>query len=298
MTTIEIPNINFTKDIPSSFDEMNQTDFIRFVKLYLDFQEGRIDFTQLKTEMVFQFLQVKSKWRIELLTEDVREQIYENIYIISEKLDFFFSTSTNDGNIHLNVNFPWTRWHVKQYDGYYGPADVMSDISFLEYKNAHVAAQQYLKSNDTFDLEWFCAILYRKPRVSFPKLGIGLFKPKYDEFDTNKIAAACAKWPFAVKYAILLDFLAIENYISTGRFMVDGVEISFSVLFSKSENDFSSAHAGLTSILYNLAATGVFGNAELTSKQNLYDVFYRLYQTQTEYNDLQKKLENDQYYTT
>ena len=64
MHTIQIPAVNFEKQIPSSFDEMSTPDFIRFVHLYLELQKGGISLNALKTEMVFQFLVLKySKWR-------------------------------------------------------------------------------------------------------------------------------------------------------------------------------------------------------------------------------------------
>jgi hypothetical protein len=41
--------------------------------------------------------------------------------------------------------------------------------------------------------------------------------------------------------------------------------------------------------MFNLAETGVFGNVKSTSEQNLFDVLYRLYQTQKQYEKIKTK---------
>nr|NQU94099.1 hypothetical protein [Bacteroidota bacterium] len=176
MHKIEFPDIGIVKEIPSCFDEMTQEDFIRFSHLYLQFQKGSIDYARLKTEMVFQFLGIRhNKWRYELLDDEARSKISVNVFLISGKLDFFFKEEKRDGKVNLKVNFPWTKNLVPAYHGYIGPADALADVSFLEYKNAHVASVEYIKSQDDVDLNWLVAILYRKPLLWFMK------KPAYDE---------------------------------------------------------------------------------------------------------------------
>jgi len=286
MTKLEIPAINFEKEIPCSFDEMSSEEFIRFAHLYLELQNGAVTLNHLKTEMVFQFLGLKySKWRFELMMEEDKAKIYENIFLISEKLDFMFvHEPTEDGKINLKVNFPFTKNLIPKYQGFIGPDDLMDDVTFLEYKNAHVAAMEFLKSNDETDLNWFVATLYRRPVLRWWK------KPTYDEFKTKKIAEKVSCWPFSVKYAMLLNFMAWEEYIRTGAFVIDGNEISFSILFKRSEDDGDDAGTGLTGLLFTIAETGVFGNVKATSEQNLYDILFRLYQVQREKMEMEKRM--------
>lgn len=286
MHTVEFPDLNKKIKIPSCFDEMKQDDIVVFAHLYLEFQKGMIDLAKLKTEMVFQFLGVRMvKWRFELLKLEEKNRIYENVYLISEKLDFFFNEEHVDGKIILKVNFPWTNNLIPIYERFRGPEKLMADISFLEYKNAHVSAIEYLQSKKENDLNWFVANLYRRHKIFW------MPKPKYDEFKVKKFAERVAKWPFSVKYAILLNFLAWEEYIRTGVFTVDGNQISFSILFEKSKNsENDDAGTGLTGLLFSLAETGVFGNVKATSEQNLYDVLFRLYQLKREKMEMDKKL--------
>jgi hypothetical protein len=287
MHTIQIPAANFERQIPSSFDEMSPPDFIRFVHLYLELQKGGISLNALKTEMVFQFLGLKySKWRFELLQEGDKAKIYENINLISEKIDFLFTQeTTEDGKINLKVNFPWTKNLIPKYGGFVGPDDMMNDITFLEYKNAHVSAIEFIKSQDETDLNWLVATLYRKPFFQWLK------KPAYDEFKVKKNTERISCWPFSVKYGILLNFLTWEEHIRTGSFNIDGNDISFSILFKSSgESESTDPGTGLTGLLFTIAETGVFGNVKTTSEQNLYDVLFRLYQVQYEKMAIEKQM--------
>lgn len=287
MIKIEIPAINFLKEIPSCFDEMSGADFIRFAHLYLQLQKGTITLNHLKTEMVFQFLGMKySKWRIELLEGFEKSKIYENIFLISEKIDFlFYEETTQDGKINLKVNFPFTKNLIPKYQGFVGPEDIMNDVTFLEYKNAHVFATEFLKSQDESDLNLFVGTLYRKPTFRFLK------KPVYDEQKSSKSIARIEKWDFSVKYAMLLNFLAWEENIRTGTFNIDGNDISFSILFKRNPDDDTDSGIGLTGLLFSLAETGVFGNVKTTAEQNLYDILFRLYQVQRENMEMKKRLE-------
>lgn len=286
MHTIEIPDINLKREMPSGWDEMTSDDMIRFTHLYLKLQKGIISLTELKTEMVYQFLGLRiRKWRLELMKEPERLQVYQNVFLISEKLDFFFTEEKIDGKINLKVNFPWTKNLIPVYNGFIGPDHLMADISFIEYKNAHVAAADFIGSNDVNDLNWFVANLYRKPLIKFMK------KPAYNEFRVKKISEKIAEWPYQVKYAILLNFLAWEEYIRKGTYHIDGNDISFSLLFDGGDKTESgSPDIGLTGLLYNLAETGVFGNVKSTSEQNLYDVLIRLYQVTRNAMEMEKKL--------
>ncbi len=290
MTTIEIPAINWNKEIPSSFSEMSQDDYLLFVRLYLKLLDGEITYQQLKTEMVMQFLGIRhNKYRYAMLPADDQERIEENIYMISEHVGFLFDEVETDEKINLQVNYSWTKNFLPRYRKFTGFADFLSDLTFQEYKDAHVAAREYIESSDHFDLTKFVAILYRRSRFWCKAFG----KIPYDPDKTNHNFGYIAPWPFYVKYAILLNFLACEKYLREGTFRVDGQDISFTILFKSDDSDTGGANAGLTGLLYNLAETGVFGNVKETSRQNLFDVMFRLWQILTEANARKSKTTNN-----
>jgi hypothetical protein len=281
MTTIEIPAINWNKEIPSSFSEMSQDDYLLFVRLYLKLLDGEITYQHLKTEMVMQFLGIRhNKYRYAMLPADDQERIEENIYMISEHVGFLFNEVETDGKINLQVNYSWTKNFLPRYRNFTGFADFLSDLTFQEYKDAHVAAQEFTQSSDHFDLNRFVAILYRRYGFYCRCFGKKAYDPDKIEGSFGHVAA----WPFYIKYAILLNFLACEKYLREGTFRIDGQDISFAILFKSDDDDTDGEHAGLTGLLYNLAETGVFGNVKETARQNLFDVLFRLWQILTEAN--------------
>ena len=89
---------------------------------------------------------------------------------------------------------------------------------------------------------------------------------------------------------MLLWFGNCVDFIATGRPTIDGIEMDFSILFSKkTDSDNTPAGIGLTGVIYSLAESSVFGNAEQTGNTNLYDVLVRLYQLKLELDALKDK---------
>lgn len=285
MTKIEIPEINFVKEIPSSFDEMSSDDYIRFIKLWMGVQNKLHDVNYLKTELVFHFLNIKhSPFRWQRLSEDEKLLISSNINYIATHLDFLVSERDVDGKIHVGIPLTWTKNHIPEYRGLKGPADALADITWIEYKDAMMAAIDYIENEDVDDLARLVAILYRK-KYLFSKR-----RRAYDPERVSQIMKKTKKIPFPTLYGIFLFFLSCEKYIREGTFIVDREEISFSSLFKKSDGaDEGSNGTWMTELLYNLAETGVFGNAKETSRQNLFDILFRLYQVHKDYKRRMKK---------
>ena len=277
MTTIEIPQIGFIKEIPSSFDEMTGADYIRFVKLWERLQSKLMDISHLKTELVYHFLGIRhSAARWDQFTADEKQNISLNVFQISEKLDFLFTKKEIDGKIHLGINLSWTKNHLPEVRNMFGPDKLLADISWIEYKDAMVASTAYIESEDIEELYRLAAILYRKKSFWTNK------RKAYDPDQVDANMHYTRSWPFHVLYGIFLFFLSCEKYIREGTFNVDNREITFASLFT-GEEESSVPGAGLTGLLYNLAETGVFGNAKETARQNLYDVLFRLWQVHNDY---------------
>lgn len=285
MTTIEIPQIGFIKEIPSSFDEMTGDDYIRFIKLWERLQSKLMDISHLKTELVYHFLGIRhSAARWDQFTVDEKQNISLNVFQIAEKLDFLFTEKEIDGKIHLGINLSWTKNHIPEYRGLFGPDKLLADITWIEYKDAMVASTAYIESEDIEDLYRLAAILYRKKSFWTKK------RKAYDPEQVDANMQHTRQWPSFVLYGIFLFFLSCEKYIREGTFNVDNRKITFSSLFT-GEEESSVPGAGLTGLLYNLAETGVFGNAKETARQNLYDVLFRLWQVHNDYLRTKQKQE-------
>ena len=82
----------------------------------------------------------------------------------------------------------------------------------------------------------------------------------------------------AIRYGIFIFWAGCEDYLVTGRPVIDGNEIDLSILYEKSGNGSSEGSLGLVGLLYSLAESKVFGSIQETDNQNLYDVMAKLYQ--------------------
>lgn len=277
MTKIEIPEIGFEKEIPSSFDEMSGADYIRFINLWLRLQSKMMDLTRLKTELVYHFLNIRhNATRWQYYTPDDKQLIAVNVHAIAEHLNFLYTEKVIDGQTHLGVNLSWSKNHIPEYKGLIGPADALSDITWIEYKDAMIAATSYIESEDIDDLKRLAAIFYRKKSFWTKK------RLPYDPDEVQSNMVNVRNFPFPVLYGIFLFFLSCEKYIREGTFTIDREDITFSLLFTKTEDNKSSG-TWMTELLYNLAETGVFGTAKETARQNLFDVLFRLWQVHNDY---------------
>ena len=85
------------------------------------------------------------------------------------------------------------------------------------------------------------------------------------------------KVPFHLRYCVFLYFAGCEQFLKSGKPVVDGIELDFSQLYSDGDS-YDKANVGMVGLLYSLSESGVFGAIEQTDKQNLWDVLVRVYQ--------------------
>lgn len=291
MHLIEIPDIKFKKEIPSEISEMTEAQFVHFADLYIRFSEKQISFHDLKVSMVMKLLDVNNGFRnYEKLKESVQVRISENINRITELLDYLFVIEDDK----LSLNLAFTRNFVGQLGVQkvlmlYGPSDALTDISFLEYKDANTHYRAYLKTKNEADLNHLIAVLYR------PKTFMGK-KVKYKPELIERRVKLISKIPLSIRYAIFLFYLASENFLQHGTVTIDGEEINMKLLYETTleekkhdEKPKYEAKTGLAGVALSLAGTGIFGTIEKVYEQNLYDVRVLLYKQRVEYlNRLEK----------
>jgi len=298
MYKIEIPDIRFTTEIPENIGEMTSEQFIFFAELLLKLYSNKIEVYDLKTAMAMKFLGVKySEKEYTGLSGDARSKISENVHGITGLFDYFFVEKEGD----LQVNTEFTRnmipiLKIKHHPCLKGPADALTDISFLEYKDANAAYRSYLENQDEDNLNEMIAILYRpyiipflseKFRDSYPALS---HKRKYKPEAVRRRKSRIAKLPLPVRFAIFLNYMATEDYLRTGKLQMDGVEINLKLLYDttlkekqlQKKNKYEE-NTGLAGIALALASSGIFGTVAAVYEQNLYDVLLLLYKQRVEY---------------
>lgn len=288
MYQIEIPEINFSKEIPEDISEMSNEEFVFFAGMLKKVFDGELDVYDLKTAMALKFLNVKySKKDYAKMPEDVKEQVGANMHGLTELLDFFFVPEGDK----MKFNTGFTRNFVPQLTvqfvrKLYGPAEALTDINFLEYKDANTYYRAYLKTKDEEDLNMLIAILYRPHIIP----GIWKRKRKYTLKGAYKRARRIAKLPIKQRFAIYLYYMACEDFLHNGEIDVDGQKMSFNLLYETTVKEKQLAtkqkydvKTGLAGVALSLAGTGIFGTLDKVYYQNLYDIIFLLMKQRVEY---------------
>lgn len=289
MYQIEIPEINFTKEIPESIAEMSNDDFQFFAGMLHKVFEGDLEVYDLKTAMALKYLGVKySPKDYNKLKEEGKEKVGENLNGLTELLDYFFVLK--EGKLSFNTGF--TKNFVPELSlGFgrklYGPEAALTDISLHEYKDANSWYRSYLETQDEADLNMVIAILYRPHKLPF---GIWKKKVSYKPAKAYKRARKIAKLPIAQRFAIHLFYMACEEFLRTGSANVDGNELDFKLLYETTLKEKQmekpqkyKADTGLAGVALSIAGTGIFGPLKSVYKQNLYDVIVLLLKQRVEY---------------
>ena len=303
MHKIEIDSRGVNREFPSEIHEMDQSQFIYFLELVLQYTSGLITIAQFKVLLIKKLLNIRYDLHYARLSAKDKEEIAGNIIILSELCDSFFEEIQKDGKPVKSFKLSFVKNFIPSICGkYFGPADALQDATFCEYRLAHSYLVSYIHSHDEHELDKLIAVLYR-PRKRFLWL-----RKKLNSFDgqeresitskTNprlleKRAQRIARLPKAVRYGIFLYFSGSEEYLVKGKPVVDGKEIDFSIIYASSDDSNDSPDIGLIGILYSLAETKVFGSIQETDEQNLYDIMIRLYQVKKQADALEAKYKSN-----
>jgi len=251
-------------------------------------QQGEIDIDYFRFMLTVKLLNIKKTVKYYTMNDQNRELVNDNINRLIETIDSFYEHAEEDGKLVKKLNLKWIKQMLPTIGNLIGPADALTNCTMYEYKEALLHYTQYIAYNMEQDLNQLIATLYR-PSVRFYTIrkwfGQILSDPRRPfntKTDSSKLmlrAAGIHNLPKHIKLAVLIWFGNCVDFITSGKPTIDGIEMDFSILFSKkTDSDNAPAGIGLTGIIYSLAESSVFGNAEQTGNTNLYDVLVRLYQ--------------------
>lgn len=305
MHTYEIPEKFIKENFASCLDELNQEEYIYFVARYLQLQAKEISEIDFKYMLLLKIARIKltREFNSRLKNEEPVTEV-ENLVQLASKLDSFFEEYTEEGVKGSRIRLDSIKCHISKIGKLYGPADMMQNCTFFEYRTAHEHFRAFIDSDDITELHKMIAVLYR------PGKWFMFIRKHMKHFDGDRRRSMTAKTnpelfekriklieqlPFEVKYGIFLFFLQVEQHIRAGKLIIEGNEIDMSMLYEKSNEDSDSdvPGIGLAGLLFSLAETKVFGNVEETDRQNLWDVLLRLYQVTVERKKQLETLKNN-----
>ena len=284
MHTLEIPEINYKAQYPSCLSEMNRWQYLKFIQLYLLLEADKITWQEFRIRLLSYFITIVRT--TEILTPEEIELIHGEIFRISETLDSFCITKTEQNKEHLELDLSNTRNLLPKVGKLHGPADALTDLSFFEYIEAHHAflacSADATGSIPVENIDRLIAILYRPKRrfLFFKKLSPlwnGQSREKYNEHTVEGRMLKVSRLPLEVKIGILIWYRACEEFLQTGVIGIGLSQIDFSLLYQETDKA-EQNDTGLIGVLYTLAESGVFGSVKQTAESNLYDVIVRIYQ--------------------
>jgi hypothetical protein len=286
MHTIEIPDKNITLDFPSEVDEMNNEQFVCYVELVLQYVIGSINKEQLQVMLVQKLMDLRMSYRVAFLYPEEKEECETNILRLAELMESFLEDYEKDGKLVKSFKLKSTRNFVPRILGYHGPKDGFENVTFCEYRIARNYFRKFAETNEESYLNSLVAILYRPSKwfTFFRRLRSSwdgeirqAFTSKSNQLSVEKRAKRISKVPYHIRYCVFLYFCGCEDYLKSGRPIIDGLELDFSQLYTDASGD-DKGNVGMVGLLFSLAETGVFGNIEQTDSQHLWDIMVRVYQ--------------------
>ncbi len=302
MNTIEIPDLGVVRTYPSEWEEMNQEQLLYVMKYALFLITGQMSLLEFKVKVLYYLIGIKrtekhNKKEAKELTQDQREQKYDNIASLLSTIDFMFTE--HEGKPVFNfecIDNLLPEITVPGVGKTYGPMMALLNCKFGEYMAAYEAFRLFREEREEEYINLLCAILYRPRIKKYKKL---LKDPDYKGGEREVFNMSLAerrakkfeKVPAHIKYAVFNWFGSCDNYIKSGNITVEGKIINLGELFRSEDSGSSdSDELGLTAIMYNIADTGTFGDIEGVNEAELYDILIKMYCAKKESDKLKKSL--------
>ncbi|MEI6900682.1 MAG: hypothetical protein WCL00_12455 [Bacteroidota bacterium] len=287
MHKIENPDKSFVVEFPSELSEMSNAQFQKYIDLVLQYDEGKIKEDVFRSKLVQCLLDLRTGFWFRFLSPEQRDSCATNVVRLAELMDSFIEEFEKDHQVMKAFKLVTTRNYVPKLLGYFGPRNGFENLTFCEYRIARNYYRQYVTTKEESYLNYLIAVLYRpaKSFISFRKRfnswdgeTRSIFTSNSNPLALEKRAKDISFAPFHLRYCVFLYFAGCEEFLKSGKPVVDGIELDFSRLFSNSESS-DKANVGMIGLLFTLSESGVFGNIEQTDNQNLWDVLVRVYQT-------------------
>lgn len=277
-------------DFPDCWDEVKTDEWCEILRLRdkLMKQPG-ISLTDIKRAWCA-FVLKKRGYRFRAKVEDMML-----VDSLSKTLDWMWhvneSNGANDTGISVELIYDCTENLLPEWGYLRGPASHGADMTFGEFRNAVSVMNRYNTVHNPVDLRALCAVLYRK---SIKENGCILREP-FDQQYMGRYMGLVREIPEWIQWGVYAWFAYFCEYLFTGVFIIDGLELSFAPVFERSSNSAdtysgTNQNLGMNSVLYSVAETGIFGNADATDDTLLLRVMMKLLDDKQRANDMLRNL--------
>lgn len=260
MTLIEAYSSGSATEIPSCWDEMSPAQ-IRFAFRAYERSASLLEFN---VRMLYHFMGLRMR--------PPRGDMAEHVYRLCEQcLGFLFTE--DDGTARLSIDT--VRNPLPRIGRRYGPADLLQDLTFGEFRAAAMAVQTFSRSRDTRDLDECLAILWRS-RIRRPNRAgrrAGPLSGRNFERD-HRAAARMRPWQ---KNLALAWFCRCLQFLQTERLTLNGEEVDFAQLFVSDGGASKGPAVTWNDLLVQLAKDQTIGNIDRVDEEPLFSVLQILW---------------------
>ena len=279
MTHIEFYGSKLTADIPSSWEEMTAEQVRHVFRLYDDSIQKEESPLTFSIRVLYYFMGIKPSRKYIKMTYKQpleAEKICENTYTLCEAcLGFLFDKEGDDGNARLSydsIKNPLPAVRSSKFSPLLtGPADLLIDLTFGEYRHASAALNTFFRTHDVADLDECITILYRPRCKKANKAGRTVIPISHSTF--SKDVARVASIPTWQKNLIMMWFAACIKYLQSGQLEIDGETVDFSQLYSGSLDRQEEFSYNMNDLLVQLSRDGVIGNMDAVDEEPLMKIF-------------------------
>jgi hypothetical protein len=296
MNRVEIPERNIVAEYPSCWDELTNDQFYFIMQNWLKVIDGKINQNEFLVIVLYNFLGITrspfNNWKDRRLSKEQLENKFSNIWQLTETLTWLFrSDASGEGNfIYLDYTEIKNRIPEIVNSGeitLVGPADGMIDITFGEYRRAWDYFEAYIAKRNNSDLDRLIATLYRPERYRYEHIKHtpefdGERREPFNPHLTEHYAELLAEVPFWQKQTIFNWFFNCDKFLKEGELELGGKTLSFAPLFSRKRNSDDDMETldendlGMTSLLFMIAESNLFGNAIQIERTSYIDILTAL----------------------
>lgn len=251
--------------LPSSWGEMTPEQVRRVFRIHSRCVRERRSPLEFNVRVLAMLLDAKL-WRLGRLSGD--SAVAENVYMLCDRcLGFLFAGGNCAALSFDSVKNPLPRVSVRG-RRLSGPADLLQDLSFGEFRHALNSFQAFFSSGSENDLDEAVAFLYRRRSASENPAGRKVRSLSQSGFSADvRLAAALRPWE---KNLIMLWFSACVQYIQTGRLVIDGETVDMSLLFNGSDG--GGPAFGWSDLLVEIAKDRSLGTVDQVDERPLFTV--------------------------
>lgn len=260
MNRIEAYGSGRVSEIPSSWDEMSPAQ-IRYAFRIFSRCASPLEFN---VRMLYKFLGLRMC--------HPRGDAAENVYLLCEQcLGFLFAEDDATPRLALDtVRNPLPRIGRRS-----GPADLLQDLTFGEFRAAAMAVQAFGRSQDPSDLDDCLAILYRSCSRRANRAGRRAGPMSGRGFDRDRRAASrMLPWQ---KSLVLAWFCRCLQYLQSERLLLNGEEVDLAQLFAPEGSGSKGPAVTWNDLLVQLAKDQTIGNIDRVDGEPLFSVLQILW---------------------